>query len=173
MKILRFLDDALVRVQIALAVAFLGLILILTATQVFMRYVLGQPLMWTGEASRYSMVALTYVLAGALARGKDHIALDLFARIGSRRAQRVVDLIGATVVALAIGWLALASYYFIANMFALSSPSLGIPVGLLPLIVVTSLSLMVVQQYVAVFVDKPRSLRELDGIDVIDLEEGA
>jgi TRAP-type C4-dicarboxylate transport system permease small subunit len=73
------------------AVSKAGLILLVVAmsimclAQVFWRYALGDPLVWSEEASRYAFVWVSY-LSGWLAwKHRRHIALDLVRRVSSPR----------------------------------------------------------------------------------------
>ena len=52
-------------------------ILFLVLTQVAQRYIPGQGWPWTGEIARYSMVWLTFVMAGYLVAHDRHIAIHL------------------------------------------------------------------------------------------------
>lgn len=85
------------------AVSKAGLILLVAAmsimclAQVFWRYALGNPLVWSEEASRYAFIWVSY-LSGWLAwKHRRHIALDLVKRVSSQRMKlwgdRLVEIV--------------------------------------------------------------------------------
>ena len=59
----------------------------LNVTQVFTRYVMNDPLFWTEEMVRYTTVWLTFVGAAAASLYGDHMDMNLFLEVKSRRFQ--------------------------------------------------------------------------------------
>ncbi len=59
----------------------------LNVAQVFTRYVLNDPLFWTEEMVRYTTVWLTFVGAAAASLYGDHMDMNLFGEVKSRRFQ--------------------------------------------------------------------------------------
>jgi len=60
---------------------------LLNVTQVFTRYALNDPLFWTEEMVRYTTVWLTFVGAAAGSLYGDHMDMNLFLEVKSRRFQ--------------------------------------------------------------------------------------
>ena len=60
---------------------------LLNIAQVFTRYVMNAPLSWTEEMVRYSTVWLTFVGAAAASLYGDHMDMNLFLEVKSRRFQ--------------------------------------------------------------------------------------
>ncbi len=60
---------------------------VLNVTQVFTRYVINDPLFWTEEMVRYTTVWLTFVGAAAASLYGDHMDMNLFLEVKSRRFQ--------------------------------------------------------------------------------------
>ena len=60
---------------------------LLNVTQVFTRYVINDPLFWTEEMIRYATVWLTFAGAAAASMYGDHMDMNLFLDIKSRRFQ--------------------------------------------------------------------------------------
>ncbi|MBL8337868.1 MAG: TRAP transporter small permease [Rhodoferax sp.] len=60
---------------------------LLNVTQVFTRYALNDPLFWTEEMIRYTTVWLTFVGAAAASLYGDHMDMNLFLGVQSRRFQ--------------------------------------------------------------------------------------
>ena len=60
---------------------------VLNVLQVFTRYALNDPLFWTEEMIRYTTVWLTFVGAAAASLYGDHMDMNLFLGVQSRRFQ--------------------------------------------------------------------------------------
>lgn len=70
------------------AIGWLLLIsVVLNMTQVFTRYALNDPLFWTEEMIRYATVWLTFAGAAAASLYGDHMDMNLFLAVESRRFQ--------------------------------------------------------------------------------------
>ncbi|MBO5069958.1 MAG: TRAP transporter small permease [Roseburia sp.] len=70
----------------------LAIILILMTLQIVMRYVFNNPLKWTDELSRMSMVWMTFLGSVVAFREKAHICVDLITSHFPRRLNRIVAL---------------------------------------------------------------------------------
>lgn len=85
------------RAATVVATALLVAVLVLTLGQVIMRFVVGSPLFWSEEVSRYSYVALVLTGSIALAVRQEHIRIELsYARWP--RFEAVVDRVGRALV---------------------------------------------------------------------------
>lgn len=73
MSILRFLDKYF---EISISVFLLLFMTALIAIQVFMRYVMGEPLSWSEELARYVFIWLIYLMISYSAREMKHIKID-------------------------------------------------------------------------------------------------
>ncbi len=60
---------------------------LLNVTQVFTRYVINDPLFWTEEMIRYATVWMTFAGAAAASLYGDHMDMNLFLDVKSRRFQ--------------------------------------------------------------------------------------
>ena len=77
------------------ALLLLGIVII-NFLQVFYRYVLFDPLGWTEETMRYSVVWITFLLAGAVLFRGEHMIIDIFGNIlplWLRRLQGIIVLL--------------------------------------------------------------------------------
>ncbi len=92
------------RVASALAAALLFAIFVVVLVQVFFRYVLGRPLMWTEEAARYLYVWTCYLGAAVAFRRGAHIRIGVLVDRLSPPARRAAELVGlaCTAVFLAV-----------------------------------------------------------------------
>jgi len=85
-------------------------IVVINLLQVFFRYVLVDPLGWTEEAMRYSVVWMTFLVAGAVLFRGEQLSIDMFQNVLSpalRRAQSILVLllIAAFCLLIAVyGW---------------------------------------------------------------------
>ena len=87
---------------IAVAGAALLASLALIGWSVFMRYVVGQPPVWTDDAVGLLLVAIVMMSAAQVLRRGEHIGVDLVtARLGPRGRRRAQ--IGSALAALAVG----------------------------------------------------------------------
>lgn len=83
------------------------LVLSLLVAQVYFRYVARDPLLWSDEAARISLIYLTFIGAGMVAAGDNHISMDL---IENRMSVRARQLLRAFVNILMIGTSAVVVY---------------------------------------------------------------
>lgn len=65
------------KIQKAIVIFLLLGIVIATFLQVFTRYILGNPFMWTEEVARVCGIWMVMILAGILLKNNDHVGLDL------------------------------------------------------------------------------------------------
>lgn len=73
----------LIRVEQAVAVALLAVVLTTMAAQVIARYVLHNPLSWSEEVARLAMIWLTFIAASFILARREHIAVDLRGAVSS------------------------------------------------------------------------------------------
>jgi TRAP-type C4-dicarboxylate transport system permease small subunit len=99
----------------AIGTLLIVMILILVLTQVAQRYVPGQGWPWTGEVARYSMVWLTFVMAGYLVAHDRHIAIHLVDYLLRGRAMAFVKLLVHAAVLITCLAMMYATYDLIAN----------------------------------------------------------
>jgi TRAP-type C4-dicarboxylate transport system permease small subunit len=77
----------------------LAAILVLIMAQVIVRFSPFSGWVWTGELARFSLVWLTFILAGYLLGRDQHISLDIVDHILPARGRRVVEIVSHLVVA--------------------------------------------------------------------------
>jgi len=74
-------------------------IVVINFLQVFFRYVVLDPLGWTEEAMRYSVVWITFLVAGAALFRGEHMIIDLFAEIVPPRLRRIQSIVVLLAIA--------------------------------------------------------------------------
>ena len=87
-------------------VLMLGLVIV-NALQVFFRYVIGEPLGWTEEFMRYSLVWTVFLASGAALWRGEHMTIDVlgaFLPSRYRRIQYVVVLLCISVFCFILVW---------------------------------------------------------------------
>ena len=73
-------DRVLARIEAVALGAMVGAITVVTFLQVFTRYVMSDPLIWTEELARYLFVWITLVGGAAAVRSRGHFGLDILRR---------------------------------------------------------------------------------------------
>lgn len=97
---LRRIASVLTRVTENIGAFLMALIIAVNFLQVFFRYVMFDPLGWTEEVMRYSVVWVTFLTAGAVFFHGEHMVVDAFGRLlppWLRKIQHIAVL-GAIIV---------------------------------------------------------------------------
>ena len=88
-KLLKKLASSLARVTENVGAVLMLLIIIVNFLQVFFRYVLMDPLGWTEEVMRYSVVWLTFITAGATLWYGEHMVVDVLDHFCPPRLRKI------------------------------------------------------------------------------------
>lgn len=94
-KLLRAVELAEGAIGAILLLAILALVMV----QITVRFSALGGWAWTGELARFSLVWLTFVLAGYLLGRDQHISFDIIDHVLSPRALRVVKIVAYVIVA--------------------------------------------------------------------------
>ena len=120
---------ALTALEIALGAVALLLIFFLVLAQAAQRYLPVDGLPWTGELARFSLVWLTFVVAGVLVTTDSHIAIEMVDGFGGSMVRRVVRVLSCLVVA-AVGYgLTLEAWELVGTQGVLKSPAMEMPMS--------------------------------------------
>lgn len=120
---------AITAVELALGVVALLLIFGLVLLQAGQRYLPFDGWQWTGELARFSLVWLTFVVAGVLVTTDNHIAIEMIDGIGHPAVRRVVRVVSCLIVA-AIGvGLVGEAWELIQTQDVIKSPAMGMPMS--------------------------------------------
>jgi TRAP-type C4-dicarboxylate transport system permease small subunit len=84
------LHGLLVSLERVLAVILITAVLVLLVAQVYFRYVAKNPLLWSDEAARISLIYLTFIGAGLVAASDAHIAMELIDTKLSLRGRKIL-----------------------------------------------------------------------------------
>ena len=108
------------------AIAVMGVVLTL---QIFMRYVLNMPLIWSEELARYIFVWATFVGAGYGVRNKIHISMELlFVRL-PRKLKLAIFLFTNTLAILVFAYLIPYGISTVKTQWYIESSAMQIPMS--------------------------------------------
>ena len=116
-------------IELAIGALALLLIFFLVLAQAGQRYLPFDGWSWTGELARFSLVWLTFVVAGVLVTSDSHIAIEMIDMVRSPLVRRVVRVISCLVVA-AIGvGLSAEAWELTSTQGLLKSPAMRMPMS--------------------------------------------
>lgn len=120
------------RFELALGAVALLIMFVLVLVQAGQRYLPVDGWSWTGELSRFSLVWLTFTVAGVLVTTDSHISLQLVDSIKKPIVVRAVRVFAcATVAVIGVGFAIEAWELMTGRGGQLRSPSLRMPLALL------------------------------------------
>ena len=125
--LLRF-DRWLGALESAVLAALVALITAVTFAQVFARYVLSSPLIWSEELARYLFVWIVLIGAAAAVRLNEHFGLDLLRRHAPPALRTAIGALSMLVVALCLAGLLVTGIMETRQAAGQISP--GLQVGL-------------------------------------------
>lgn len=117
----------LVSVEAALSAALVAALFVLVLAQVVSRYVFGQPLVWSEELARFSLIWLTFIGAAFVMAYRRHIVVSLF-KLGDR-AWLVLETISSIIMVLVILTILPAGVEFVQDNLNVRSAAAGLPLG--------------------------------------------
>jgi len=117
------------RLELAIGAAALLLIFFLVSMQALQRYLPFDGWPWTGELATFSLVWLTFVVAGVLVTSDSHISIEMIDVVPSPPLRRIVRVISCLIVA-AIGiGLTIEAWTLTEEQGVLKSPALQMPMS--------------------------------------------
>jgi len=126
----RRMETRLVRLEQAIAVALLIVVVVTLAAQVLARYVFGSPISWSEEVARLALIWLTFVASGFVTAHHEHIRVDLFSSFLGARANVWLDRLAGVLVLVTCLLLLVGGFRFVWRVWPVGSPSLGISMSL-------------------------------------------
>lgn len=128
--------------DILMAICFAA-ILGLAWLQVFRRYVLEDPAVWTEEIARLLLVWATFFAAAVACRERQLLAVDMISKLLGPRAVRISDVFNQLLVIVVAIFLVRYGISITALAWSDTSTSLGLPRGLFYLPTVAGGGLMI------------------------------
>lgn len=123
------------RAVFAVVVAAVAAMFLVVVAQVFCRYVLNFSLVWAEEAARYLLVLTTFLGASAAMRRGAHLGVSLVVERLWPTARRFVEALVQIVGCLVYAVLILEGTSLARQNFDQASPALGLPLGLVYLMI--------------------------------------
>jgi TRAP-type C4-dicarboxylate transport system permease small subunit len=116
-------------IELAIGAVALLLIFFLVLTQAAQRYLPIDGLPWAGELAKFSLVWLTFVVAGVLVSRDAHISIEMVDSVSSLMLQRVVRVIACLIVAATGVALTAEAWELIQTQGLLKSPAMRMPMS--------------------------------------------
>lgn len=121
MRLLQSLDRALVRVETALIVVFLSLMVLLAFLQVMLRNFLDTGLLWADPLVRHLVIWVGFVGAAVATHEERHISIDALSRFFAPRRKAAAHAVTSLFALVVCVFLADASWTFLKDELALGS----------------------------------------------------
>lgn len=119
------------RVTLTVGSALMVGILLLVNLQVFMRYVLDQPLSWANEAARMFYISMVFIVGVGLAALMNHIVVTVGSVDPSRRWVRSWNAAGTAIGGSACLLLCYSAWSSMDRLSRGSTAALGLPNGVI------------------------------------------
>ncbi|GAA1211739.1 TRAP transporter small permease [Prauserella alba] len=148
---LRWLSTA----EVVVGGLLLSTILILMLGQAVGRYLPTGGWVGSGELARFSLVWLTFAMAGYLMERDAHVALKLVDTVATGLTRRLVFVFASIMVAIVCVNLAYEAFVLVTDESSQVSPALGIPMRWFYVIPLVGLVFTAVRSAVAVFLPPP------------------
>ncbi len=116
-------------IELTIGALALLVIFFLVLVQAGQRYLPFEGWSWTGELARFSLVWLTFVVAGVLVTSDSHIALEMVDSVRSPLIRRVVRVISCLVVATIGVGLTAEAWELTMSQGVLKSPAMRMPMS--------------------------------------------
>lgn len=84
--------DGINRFTAILCVGLLAVLVSVSALQVFFRYIVQEPLIWSEEAARYLLIWIAFAASGLVLNSDGHPRIEVLPSILPQRAQAAIDL---------------------------------------------------------------------------------
>lgn len=163
---------AVTAVELALGVVALLMIFGLVLLQAGQRYLPIDGWQWTGELARFSLVWLTFVVAGVLVTTDNHIAIEMIDGYGGPVVRRVVRVVSCLVVA-AIGvGLVGEAWELVRTQDVIKSPAMRMPmswlyaVSMIGFVSIVVRALVAAARYAVLGAPEPHEWTEAEGLPV-------
>jgi TRAP-type C4-dicarboxylate transport system permease small subunit len=129
--------------QRGISYSLLAAVIVLVLVQVYTRYVMNQPLTWTEEIARFSMVWFTFMAAAYVAAERRHIRVVFFARLLGNVGGAIVNWFAQAVV-IAVGVVMTYGAWIAQEASQIAGTASGVPVSVLYFGALIGYALMVV-----------------------------
>lgn len=149
--VLRWLSTA-EAVAGGLLVATIFVLILMQAAQ---RYLPVGGWVWTGELARFSLIWLTFAMAGYLMARDGHVTLKVIDIATKGIVRRLVGIFANVMVAIVCLNLAYEAAELVLRPMRQVSPAMGLPTNLIYVIPLAGLVLTTIRSVVAIFLPEP------------------
>ncbi len=101
-------------------------ILVVMSTQVFLRYVLNDSLIWSDELSRYLLIAMAFIGCATGIRKRCHIRIDVIDLILPEYARRALAVVIDALVLFYLGYIFVSSIEILGIFVRQPSTAMGV-----------------------------------------------
>ncbi|MET0997404.1 MAG: TRAP transporter small permease subunit [Marmoricola sp.] len=116
-------------VELAIGCAALLLIFALVLAQAGQRYLPIDGWPWTGELARFSLVWLTFCVAGVLVTTDNHLSIEMIDMVGNEMVRRVARVLSCLIVAAVGVALCTEALELMETQSRLLSPAMQMPMS--------------------------------------------
>ncbi|TVP83167.1 MAG: TRAP transporter small permease [Alkalicoccus sp.] len=102
-------------------------IIVITLAQVFFRFILNSPFVWTDELSRFLLIWLVFLGAGVVSYDDKHLSVNLFQEMMTPKWKLVTDILMRSVIIIFLVIVAYTSIPIVTAAHGSASGALGIP----------------------------------------------
>ncbi|WP_062312930.1 TRAP transporter small permease [Demequina rhizosphaerae] len=125
----RRIGAVMAAIELTLGALAMLTILVLVFHQALQRYLPIDQIAWTGEVSRFSLVWLTFIVAGLLVTMRGHITLEIADAIPHPMVVRAVQVFAMAVVAATGVGLTVEAWALVDTQSIIKSPVLRLPMS--------------------------------------------
>jgi len=130
-------------------------ILATMSTQVFLRYVLNDSLIWSDELARYLLIAMAFIGCAAGVRKRCHIRIDVIDLILPDSARRALAVIVDAIVLFYLGYIVFTSIGILGIFARQPSTAMGVSMAV-PYSVITIGFGLAALRMVLLYLPRPR-----------------
>ncbi|WP_059102719.1 TRAP transporter small permease [Shouchella shacheensis] len=142
LKVKNPLDKGINIIVITLLAVLVGVVIL----SVFNRYVMGNPIQWSAELSRYIFIWMVFLSASIAYRENKHLQVDMLVDLFPHVLRRIIYIFGQLLILTFLCFVLYITPEIMEITFRQTSPTLSISMGWVYLAFPASLALMLVEQ---------------------------
>lgn len=146
-KVTHFFDRT-INLLAAIACVIILFLMLITNYEVVMRYLLGQPTIWTVEVAEYAILYLTFLGAAWVLKKGGHVANDLVVGLLNPRAQALLNFITSVIgaiICLTVTWFGITVTWEVTQLGYTSDMPLRTPLNIVLIIIPIGSFLLFIQ----------------------------
>ncbi len=145
MTVLRFIDRILYKIEFGFLVLFLGSMVLLAFTQVFLRNFFGTSFVWADPIVRHLVLWAGFMGAALATSEERHISIDALTKFFSPRVKHLAQILTSLFAVVVCYYLGAASWTFlVAEKASGSEIALSIPTWIALLVIPVGYNLLLI-----------------------------